>query len=318
MAAMWDEYLYRGTGVHWKAAQFIDQVFRGIGQLTFVENTQGGIALTALLAYFAPFTGACVVAGSALSVLWAHVIGADKAQIRSGLVAFNGILVVAGTPLFINPVAAVVMIQVFGSLIATFIHDRGCKHLSFPLLTMPFVITEVGALSLTKVPGLGPQPNFPFQTQVPSFDHVGELFSSAEGFATKLVQAVPLSITQLCFTSGPTVTFGALFCGLLLALDRRVCEAALIGGTIGCTFGLIYGYEASPMLLMFGLNSALCGMALYPTFGGNRFTAVAGATLCALIYPGFIYLTNVAGVLAFTAPFCAATIPIIVFHLFKK
>jgi hypothetical protein len=26
MAAMWDEYLYRGTGVHWKAAQFIDQV----------------------------------------------------------------------------------------------------------------------------------------------------------------------------------------------------------------------------------------------------------------------------------------------------
>jgi hypothetical protein len=31
-----------------------------------------------------------------------------------------------------------------------------------------------------------------------------------------------------------------------------------------------------------------------------------------------IYATNAVGVLAFTAPFCAATIPIFIFHLSKK
>jgi urea transporter len=178
------------------------------------------------------------------------VIGADKAQIRSGLIAFNGILVVAGTPLFINPIGAVIVIQIFGALIATFLHDQACKRLTFPLLTLPFVMTQIGALSLTKIPGLGPQPNFPYQTPMPSFDHLNELFASVEVFANKLLPAVPLSITQLCFTSGPTVTFGALFCGLLLALDRRVCEAALLGGTIGCTFGLIYGAMSLLLLLL--------------------------------------------------------------------
>jgi urea transporter len=216
-------------------------MFRGIGQLTFVESTNGGLALTAMLAYFAPFTCACVLAGSFLSVFWAHVIGADKFQIRSGLIAFNGILVTAGAPIFISPPAAVIAIAVFGSLMATIIHDQACKRLSFPLLTLPFVITEIGALCLTKIVGLGPVANFPFYTKMPSFDHVGELFASADVVTQKLLPAVPLSITQLCFTTGPTLTFGALFVGLIAALDRRVVQGALIGSTVGCSFGLLYG-----------------------------------------------------------------------------
>jgi hypothetical protein len=44
------------------------------------------------------------------------------------------------------------------------------------------------------------------------------------------------------------------------------------------------------MLLMFGLNGALTGMALYPTFGGTRLTAAVRFCILSLKYCSFSYV----------------------------
>jgi urea transporter len=235
----YDDYLYSNNTLPWKAAQFVDQTVRGVGQLTFVENTIGGVGLIGALSYFSPITALSVVVGSALSVFWANVIRADKDLIKSGLICFNGILVVAGTPFFIQPIVPVITIAIFGSLLATFMFDRACKHLSFPVLTLPFVITECLALLLTKL-NIGVEPTFDFSlAPTPTFAHVTS--DQLVPLLYKLAEAIPLSITQLCFTKDPTILFGAFFISLLVYLDKRIAASAIGGAIIGCTTGVLIG-----------------------------------------------------------------------------
>lgn len=281
-----------------------NSIQKGVGQLTFMESTVGGIGLLAGLAYFSPMTASSCLVGSILSIMWARFLKLDYDLIKCGAIAFNGVLVVAGAPFFLTPIEAVLFVSFFGPALAVYLFDRACKHLSFPVLTLPFVLTESLALLSTKF-NIGVNPTFDFSSgPLPKFADLTQM----DVLMTKIATAIPMSITQLCFTKDPSVTFGALFIGLLAYLDPKNALSAVSGATIGCIAGALLGYDFNNMLLMWGLNCALTSMALFPYFGKSYTTSVIGAVATAAIYPFFIYLSTKIGLLAFTAPFCVTTI----------
>jgi len=300
----WKKFLYlpRHQSLAWKATQAADQVARGVSSLLFVENPITGIALVGALAYFSPPTAIAVLVGSILSIFWSKVLSLDEEMRKSGLVAFNGILVVAGTPFFITPFPAVAAISFFGSALAVYLFDTACKNLSFPVLTLPFVFVESLALALTKF-GFGINPTFDFSSSpLPTLAH-----QDIVEVANKLMVAIPQSVTQICFSAVPSVELGAVFALLFLQADKKLVLSAFGGAAIGCTAGVLLGYDFSNMLLMWGLNSSLSAIAM-TAFGRPYWQSSVAAIGSCAFYPFFIYLSTQVGILAFTLPFCFSTI----------
>lgn len=166
------------TGSAWKkmadsnpALEFIDNVLRGSGQVIFMDNP-----LTGLLNFVAMFVGAMnggtsyevaigSVIGTVASTAMAYIMNANRGNLRAGIYGFNGMLVGACLPTFLEPTALMWIFLVVGSMFSTIVIMAVANFLTpykMPAFTFPFVLTcwlivafgyKVGGLNTT---GLAP------------------------------------------------------------------------------------------------------------------------------------------------------------------
>ncbi len=130
--------------------EFIDNVLRGSGQVIFMDNP-----LTGLLNFVAMFVGAMnggtsyevaigSVVGTVASTAMAYIMNANKGNLRAGIYGFNGMLVGACLPTFLEPTALMWIFLVVGSMFSTIVIMAVANFLTpykMPAFTFPFVLT---------------------------------------------------------------------------------------------------------------------------------------------------------------------------------
>jgi len=262
--------------------------------MLFIENTFTGIGILAAVTAFSPYGGLAILSGSALAQFWANVLNLDKGLTRSGLYAFNSVLVVAALNVFVLQPAAVIPLSIIGSLASVVLFDRGAKIFSFPLISIPFIIVmdslllAARSLSIPTVSFSMPPPI----NLLPFNDFVTSL--------STIPPTVPLTFSQLFFSFSPFIGAGIIAAAAIG--DRKTIFSGVCGAAIGSSIGMLLGFDVSNGL--WGFNSALTAMGLYPTFGLPFLGAMAGAGVTALVQPLAMQMFGFFGLPSLSFSFC--------------
>lgn len=130
------------------------------------------------------------------------------------------------------------------------------------------------------------------------------MFSEVLPFLTSIATTVPLTFSQLFFTFN-------LWAGLVIIAagaygDKRTIFSGVCGAAIGSSIGYFLGFDVSNGL--WGFNSALTAMALYPTFGMPLWGALASAGVTALLQPLALNIFGFLGLPSLSFSFCLSTV----------
>jgi len=277
---------------------FPDQVLRGISQLLFLSNPVSGAAILGNLSWISPTTAAALLAGSSLSIFWARLLpGIPQDTIDSGLIAFNGCLVGMALPVFTVQDKFLPVTMVLGTLGSVALFSYGSRltdPFGVPILSLPFVICVVTAMCFVEpaFPIVAP----PLPTSI--------TFPGVEEFVTRVASATPLTFTQLFFNQNWIGSFGMWTVAALT--DYRTAISGAGGAAIGIAGGLLMGFDISSGL--WGFNSALSAMCVYPTFGKTFPLAMLAATISTLTYPLALNFFGSFGFPALSFTFCVGTV----------
>lgn len=228
-----------------------------------------------------------------------------------GLYAFNSILVVACLNAFVTPLPAVVGLSVLGSLGTVVLFDKGsqyvylCQHFltprkfSWPVVSIPFlIVADAALLAVRAIPSASA-----IQFSMPPPISL-TMFSDFVPFVTSIATTIPLTFSQLFFTfnfwGGVAIILSAIIG------DKRTILSGACGAAIGSTVGFFLGFDVSDGL--WGFNSALTAMALYPTFGIPFWGALGFAGVTALLQPLAMAIFGFFGLPALSFSFCVTTI----------
>jgi urea transporter len=265
----------------------------------FRNNSYAGLLFLVGIGYNSGLFAVAVFAGTAVSMLTAMALGADRALVRSGMFGFNGGLVGIALIYFLQPglltwacvaLAAACSTIVMAAMLAAF------DVWKMPVLTAPFVVTSLcfflaaarfGRLEST---GLLPTAGLPRAAAV-------------EGVVTVSTIGLGLfnGIAQVFFQGN--VATGVLFALGLLVASRMAFAAALAGSLTGLLIAWGMG-AAEPAIRAgaFGFNSVF--------FAPNR-AAIAYALLAVIVTPFVVAAAAAAleplGVPALTLPFVLVT-----------
>eukprot|EP01127_Copromyxa_protea_P007487 TRINITY_DN1739_c0_g1_i1.p1 TRINITY_DN1739_c0_g1~~TRINITY_DN1739_c0_g1_i1.p1 ORF type:complete len:357 (+),score=32.22 TRINITY_DN1739_c0_g1_i1:126-1073(+) len=309
MVVKWKDYVYANENPTptWKLVHYLDQTFTGISQMLFIENPVIGVGIASALIVANPPGGLAVIAGSALATLWSNLLKLDTGLTRSGLYCFNSILVVAALNAFVTPLPAVVAMSIVGSLASVWLFDKGVKLLPFPVVSIPFImVAQLSLLASRSFPSLSAIQFAP----PPPVDIT--MFPEFLPWLSYIASTVPLTFSQLFFTANTWVGVAIIAAGFLG--DRRVMSSAVLGAAIGTSVGYFLGYDVANGL--WGFNSALTAMALYPTFGLPLWGALTAAGLSAALQPIALTIFGNAGLPALSFSFCLCTITFL--RLYQK
>lgn len=283
---------------------FIDSVFRGIGQVMLQNNSYTGLIFLAGIFYNSRLFGWAVLLGAIASTGTAVLLGADRFRIRDGLFGFNGALVAIALLYFLEPDALTWAYVVLAAACTTVVMAALLNLLStwqIPALTAPFVLTTLffilacarfGRLHSTDILPTAGLPKA----------------ATVEGVVTAstVVEGLFNGVAQVFFQS--SVITGLFFVVGLLISSRVACGAALLGSLTGLFVAWGMG-AAEPAIRSgaFGFNSALTALV----FVGGFFIVNAASTaygILAVVTTAVVFAAMSAaleplGMPALTSPF---------------
>jgi urea transporter len=299
------------------AVRFLDVNLRGVGQVIFQNNPLTGLLLLAAIFWGAHVGGQMVIGVSAavatvIATATAMLLRVDEVSLRQGLFGFNGVLVGAAVPTFIDAPTMWVLVVV-GAAVSTVVMlavSNVMKTWGAPALTFPFVLTTwflvlaaypFGAFTIS---GMGP----------PALMHAAE--AAAVDLATVEGQAATLFEAWL---KGPAQVFliNNWISGILVVIGLAVSSfwaagLALVGSAVGVLMALALGASVADIDAgLFGFSAVLTAVGLgcvfYPPGArvlafmllGTVFTVIVQAALDAALAP--------VGIPSFTAPFVFTT-----------
>jgi urea transporter len=131
-------------------------IFRGIGQVFFLENTISGILIFIAVFWAGRKLGLYAVLGNVVAVMMAYFLGGERSLIVLGLYGYNAILAIIAISVVFNSkqnrfaplsgiIAACLTVPITAAL-STFLLPYG-----LPALTMPFVLCTWLFLSARKM-----------------------------------------------------------------------------------------------------------------------------------------------------------------------
>ena len=131
-------------------------IFRGIGQVFFLENTISGILIFIAVFWAGRKLGLYAVSGNVVAVMMAYFLGGERSLIVLGLYGYNAILAIIAVSVVFNSkqnrfaplsgiIAACLTVPITAAL-STFLLPYG-----LPALTMPFVLCTWLFLSARKM-----------------------------------------------------------------------------------------------------------------------------------------------------------------------
>ena len=291
--------------------EFIDNVLRGSGQVIFMNNP-----LTGLLNFIAMFVGAfnggtsyAVAVGSVIgtvaSTAMAYIMNSNRGNLKAGIYGFNGMLVGACLPTFLEHTAMMWVFVVVGSMFSTIVIMAVANFLTpykMPAFTFPFVLTcwiivafsyKIGGMNTT---GLAPAMLTDFTAQ-----------TGAESFGImEFLKAGLVSVSQVWFVADWVA--GIIFL-VALAVESWWCAGlSAAGAFIAVAMAYICGADMGAINFgLWGFTGALTAPAV-----GCVFMKVTGKTLIyaffsiiatVVIHGAIAALTTPFGIPTFTFPF---------------
>ncbi|MDO5653149.1 MAG: urea transporter [Brachymonas sp.] len=293
--------------------EFIDVVLRGSGQVIFMDNP-----LTGLLNFVAMFVGAATggtsyevaigsVIGTIASTAMAYIIKANRGALKAGIYGFNGMLVGACLPTFLQANTLMWIFVVVGSMFSTLVIMAVANFLTpykMPAFTFPFVLVcwlivafgyKVGGLNTT---GLAPAMLTDFTAQTGTW-----------GFADWINSGLT-SMSQVWFVASKwsgiifivALAVESLWCAGLSALGAFMAPviAYLTGANIGdINFGL-WGFTAALTAPAVGCvflqpTTRNILLAIFSIFVTTVFQGAISAILTPVGLPSFTFPFNLAG-----------------------
>ncbi len=298
------------------AVRFIDINLRGAGQVIFQNNPLTGLFFLAGITWGAIVGEQIYIAVGAvialvIATITAMLLSVDQPSLRQGLFGFNGVLVGAALPTFLEPTAAMWLLLLIGGAVSTVVMlavSNVMKTWGAPALTFPFVLTTwflvLAAYSFGHLPiaSMGP----------PQLPH------AAANVVSEITAAGPVALLS-ALLKGPAQVFliNNAISGVLIVIGLLVSSIwagvfALVGSAVAIFFALIFGaslasidaglYGFSPVLTAVGLGCTFYQpswrVGLYALLG-TIFTVIVQGALDAAVSP--------VGIPTFTAPFVFAT-----------
>lgn len=147
-----DTWLENKTGYVWAVPQYLNGFFRSFSQVLFVNNPVSGILILAALIWANPMVGAAGVLTTAVAMFTSHLFYQEGVAIRSGLTAFNAVLVgtvpiglwetvTGGAPIPGRLWLVLIAGAVFSVFLTNALHNMlSSFKVPLPCLTMPFNI----------------------------------------------------------------------------------------------------------------------------------------------------------------------------------
>jgi len=297
------------------AIRFIDVNLRGAGQVIFQNNPLTGLFFLLAIVWGAIAGGRISIAVSAILALivatvTAILLDADKGSLRQGMFGFNGVLVGAAVPTFLELGPEMWFIVVIGAATSTVVMlaiSNVMKTWGAPALTFPFVLTTwflvlmPYAFADLQIGSMGP-PKLPHSPGMPGLE--------------QHLAAAPLIAGWL---KGPAQVFliNDAVSGILVVIGLLVSSLwagglALAGSAIGVILALYLGASLKDIEQgLFGFSAVLTAVGLGSAFFkpawrvllfallGTIFTVIVQGALDGALAP--------LGIPTFTAPFVFAT-----------
>jgi len=262
---------------------FVDHCLRGAGQVMFQNNPLTGVFFLAGITYGAIRAEMWEVAlgsvvGLVVSTLTSRALRVDPTARATGLYGYNGILVGAALPTFLEPTARMWVYLVVGSAVSSVVMmavANVMKTWGTPALTFPFVLTTwfllLGAHAFANVraeslssPSLASAPSEAAASINWSFDFAWDTFWRGPAQVFLIANAV----TGILFVIG-------LACSSLWAAGYALAGSAVAMGT-----AIVLGAsEADLVQGLFGFSAVLTAIALGCTFYSPTWRAALYALL---------------------------------------
>jgi urea transporter len=278
----------------------------------FQDNPLTGLILLVGITWGAIASGTGAVAigaviGLVVATTTAIAINVDETALRSGLYGYNGILVGAALPTFLQVDPTMWCVLVFGATISVIVMlaiSNVAKTFGVSALTAPFVLTTwfflLASYALAGLPASGlPQPDLP------------RTVATAAGLGMDGAATATLNGVSQVFLIGNVIT-GILFLVALAVSSVWAAIAALGGAVIATAVALAVG--ANPQLVvagLFGFSPVLTAIAIATVFysPGPRVIgyAIAGTVFTVFVQAALDVGLSPVGIPTLTAPFVLAT-----------
>lgn len=294
--------------------QYLNATCRGSGQVVFMNNPITGLLNVAAFLWAAYFGGTTIfvalgaILGTFVSTITAYPLHADRESIRSGLYGFNGMLVGAALPTFLDNTPSMWALLLLATITVTFVTialERLLSPWKIPGLTFPFVLTSWIVLLAT----------YRFTTAAPAGLPKAQLIAPAVAVdhvwtLGDFLHASLTSVSQVFFVNNPVS--GAIFLFALAVHSRWCALLAASGAALAVVTAWLLG--ADPTLILHGLwgySAALTAPAigcifLKPSARSLALSALAvGFTV--LVQAATASVSETVGLPALTFPFVLTT-----------
>lgn len=299
-----------------RVVRFIDMNLRGAGQVMLQNNPLTGFLFIVGIAWAAidansPEVAIGAVVALMVATVTAMLLNVDQPSLRNGLYGFNGMLVGAAVPTFIDIGSVIVWaFVVVGAAVSTIAMLAIAKLLStwgVPALTFPFVLTTwfllLGSYSFANIDVAS--------LSDPALPTAVTASAAAVSITPGLLLDTLFRNTAQIFLINNAVT-GVIFVIALALSSRWAAGFALIGSAIALAASLALGAAASDITAgLFGFSGVLTAIALGSAFYkpgwrvlgyvvlGTIFTVIAQGAMNTLLAP--------VGIPPLTAPFVVVT-----------
>lgn len=299
-----------------EVVRFIDMNLRGAGQVMFQNNPLTGLLFIIGIAWGAIDADMVEVAiGSVVALVVATVtamlLNVDPHSLRIGLYGFNGILVGAAVPTFLDVDGALIWaVIVVGAAVSTVVMLAIANVFAtwgVPALTFPFVLTTwflmLGSYAFEKVDIASlSTPALPAATTATAAD--------IEVTAELVVETIFRNLAQVFLINN--VATGVIFVIALAVSSRWSASFALLGSAVALGTALAMGATATDITAgLFGFSAVLTAIALGSVFYSPGWRvlayAVLGVVFTVIVQGAMDTFLSPVGIPTFTAPFVFVT-----------
>ncbi len=265
---------------------FINQVFKGLGQIMLQENIITGLLFLAGIFYGSVFMGFAALLATICGTITAYLFGFDKTNTDKGLYGFSAALTGVAYILFFGHSFIVWVLIVVGSVLAALIQEFFIRR-KITVFTFPFVL--VTWVAIVSIKSISPE------LLVKSSSSV----TIANDYFTYAIKGFGQVIFQNKVVSGILFFIAVLIHSPIAALYGLA--AAMFSGIISLNFNIPVE-NISEGLLSF--NAVLTAIA----FAGNKLKDAVWISIAVLLslFISLYMMQN--GYIQLTFPFIAASV----------
>ncbi len=265
---------------------FINQVFKGLGQIMLQENIITGLLFLAGIFYGSVFMGFAALLATICGTITAYLFGFDKTNTDKGLYGFSAALTGVAFILFLGYSFIIWVLIVVGSVLAALIQEFFIRR-KITVFTLPFVL--VTWVALVGVKSISPE------LLVKSSSSV----TIANDYFTYAIKGFGQVIFQNKAVSGILFFIAVLIHSPIAALYGLA--AAIFSGIISLNFNIPVE-NISEGLLSF--NAVLTAIA----FAGNKLKDAVWISVAVLLSLVISLYMMQNGYIQLTFPFVAASV----------